>query len=153
MKIAIACDHGGFPLKDLVKDVISASGEEVIDLGTDSDDSVDYPDYAYKAIELFLNRGCDRIVLLCGTGIGMSICANRVEGLRGTLCHDAYTARMARLHNDSNCLVVGGRVTGPAIASEIVETWLKTGFEGGRHQARLDKIEGLKKDMPRSSKA
>jgi ribose 5-phosphate isomerase B len=143
MKIGIACDHGGLMLKEPVKEVLAGHGCEVLDLGTDSDRSVDYPDYAFRALDAFLRGECDRIVLICGTGLGMAICANRVPGVRGTLCHDAYTARMSRLHNDSNCLVLGGRVLGPAVAQDIVAVWLTTPFEGGRHQSRLDKIEKL----------
>ena len=143
MKIGGACDHGGYSIKDVVKEVISRCGHEVMDLGTDSEESVDYPEYAKKGIDALLKGGCERIVLICGTGIGMSICANRVSGIRGTLCHDAYTARMSRQHNDSNCLVLGGRVTGPAVAGDIVEVWLKTSFEGGRHQNRLNRIDEL----------
>jgi ribose 5-phosphate isomerase B len=142
MKIGIACDHGGFTLKDIVMETLQKFSCEVIDLGTDGSASVDYPDYARKAIDLLLSGGCDRIVLICGTGIGMSICANRVQGVRGTLCHDGFTARMSRMHNDSNCLILGGRVLGPALAQDIVEIWLKTEFEGGRHQERLGKVEG-----------
>ena len=143
MKIAVACDHGGYLLKDLVKETLASGGCEVSDLGVDEEVSVDYPDFAFHAIGQLKQKKCDRIVLICGTGIGMSICANRVPGVRGTLCHDSYTARMSRLHNDSNCLIIGGRVIGPEVAREIVEVWLKTPFEGGRHQARLDKIDKL----------
>jgi ribose 5-phosphate isomerase B len=145
MKIGVACDHGGFTLKDLVMETLQKNSCEVIDLGTDSNSSVDFPDYASKALDLLTSGGCDRIVLICGTGLGMSICANRVSGVRGTLCHDGYTARMSRMHNDSNCLILGGRVLGPALAQDIVEIWLATEFEGGRHRTRLDKIENLKR--------
>ena len=140
MKIAVACDHGGFAIKGIVMDVLKRNGCDVVDLGTDSPAAVDYPDSARPALEMLVSGGCDRIVLICGTGIGMSICANRVHGVRGTLCHDHFTALMARMHNDSNCLILGARVLGPAIVLDIVETWLRTEFEGGRHQARLDKI-------------
>jgi ribose 5-phosphate isomerase B len=143
MKIGIACDHGGYLLKDFVKEVIAQCGHEALDLGTHGADSVDYPDYAGKALTLLKAGGCERIVLICGTGIGMSICANRVKGIRGTLCHDAFTARMSRQHNDSNCLILGARVLGPGVAQDIVDIWLKTPFEGGRHQARLNKIDEL----------
>jgi ribose 5-phosphate isomerase B len=143
MKIGLACDHGGYSLKDPVKETIARSGHEVVDLGTHSTDSVDYPDYAGKAIDLLKKGGCERIVLICGTGIGMSICANRVKGVRGTLCHDAFTARMARQHNDSNCLILGARVIGSGVAQDIVEVWLTTEFEGGRHLSRLNKIDEL----------
>lgn len=141
MRIGVACDHGGYILKDVVNEVITQCGHEVIDLGTHTMDSVDYPDYAHKAVTLLKQGGCERIVLICGTGIGMSICANRVKGIRGALCHDAYTARMSRQHNDSNCLVLGGRVLGRDVAQDIAEVWLNTPFEGGRHQARLNKMD------------
>lgn len=144
MKIVVSCDHGGLPMKDVVTETLAKNGCEVIDMGVHNAESVDYPDYAVKALSVLTSGGCDRAVLICGTGIGMSICANRVAGVRGTLCHDAYTARMSRQHNDSNCLILGGRVLGPAIAQDIVQIWLTTGFEGGRHQARLDKIDGLR---------
>ena len=147
MRIAVACDHGGYALKPAVKEELSASGAEVIDLGTDGTRSVDYPDYAEKAISLLLSGGCDRIVLICGTGIGMSICANRVPGIRGALCGDTFSARMSRLHNDANCLILGGRVTGPGPAADIVKTWLSAEFEGGRHSQRLVKIEELTKKI------
>ncbi len=140
MKIAVACDHGGFAIKDIVKDVLKRNGCEVVDLGTDSPSAVDYPDTARPALEMLVRGECDRIVLMCGTGIGMSICANRIPGVRGTVCHDNFTARMARMHNDSNCLILGARVLGPAIVQDIVEIWIETEFEGGRHQTRLDKI-------------
>jgi ribose 5-phosphate isomerase B len=143
MKIGIACDHGGYLLKDLVKKVIAQCGHEALDLGTHAEDSVDYPDYAGKALALLKAGGCERIVLICGTGIGMSICANRVKGIRGALCHDAFTARMSRQHNDSNCLILGARVLGPGVAQDIVEVWIEAPFEGGRHQARLNKIDEL----------
>jgi ribose 5-phosphate isomerase B len=141
MRVALACDHGGYSLKLSVKDALGAAGAEVVDFGTEGTSSVDYPEFAQKAIEGFLKGNCERIVLICGTGIGMSIFANRIPGVRGALCHDGYTARMSRLHNDSNCLILGGRVTGPGMAGEIVEIWMKTPFEGGRHAARLAKIE------------
>ena len=143
MKVAVACDHGGFALKQVVIDTLEALGAEVKDLGTDGTASVDYPDYARKALDMLLENECDRAVLICGTGIGMSICANRVPGVRGALCHEGYSARMSRLHNDANCLVLGARVTGPGIASEIVQVWMGTHFEGGRHAVRLSKIETL----------
>ncbi len=143
MKVAVACDHGGFALKQVVIDTLEALGAGVKDLGMGGTASVDYPDYAGKALEMLLKGECDRIVLICGTGIGMSICANRCFGVRGALCHEGYTARMSRLHNDANCLILGARVTGPGIASEIVQVWMTTPFEGGRHAARLSRIEEL----------
>jgi ribose 5-phosphate isomerase B len=143
MRVALACDHGGYVLKQPVKEALAEAHAEALDLGTDSPESVDYPDFAKKAINLLLQKGCDRIILLCGTGIGMSICANRIPGIRGALCHDTYTARMSRLHNDANCLILGGRVIGTGIAGEIVRVWLGTPFEGGRHAQRLAKIEEM----------
>ena len=143
MKIAIANDHGGLSIKETVKQALLKLNCEIIDMGTNTSDSVDYPDFALKAIKFYKQGGCDRIVLLCGTGIGMSLAANRVPGIRATLCHDHYTALMSREHNDSNCLVIGSRTTGPAIAEEIVKTWIETSFAGSRHQARLDKIEKM----------
>jgi ribose 5-phosphate isomerase B len=152
MRVAVACDHGGYSLKSVVKKELAASDAEVIDLGTDNEQSVDYPDYAAKAIELFLSGGCDRIVLICGTGIGMSICANRVPEIRGALCSDTFTARMSRMHNDANCLILGARVIGSGLAGEIVKAWLSTEFEGGRHAQRLTKIDELTKIIKGSSK-
>lgn len=143
MRIAIACDHGGLDLKPIVKRVLNDNGCTVTDFGTDTPQSVDYPDYALKALKALKEDQCDRIVLICGTGIGMSICANRIPGVRATLCHSEFDARMSRQHNDSNCLVLGSRTTGAAVAEDIVAIWLKTAFEGGRHQARLEKIESL----------
>ena len=130
-------------MKQVLNEALAASGAEVVDLGTDSTTSVDYPDFAYKAIKLLLEKKCERIILICGTGIGMSIFANRIQGVRGALCHDSYTARMSRLHNDSNCLILGGRVIGPGLALDIIDVWMKTPFEAGRHAARLAKIDEL----------
>lgn len=143
MRIAIACDHGGLTLKDIVKKALSEARCEIIDLGTATAQSVDYPDFAIRALKSLKEDLCDRIILICGTGIGMSICANRIRGVRATLCHSEFDARMSRQHNDSNCLILGGRTTGPAVAEEIVKIWLATAFDGGRHQVRLDKIESL----------
>lgn len=111
------------------------------DLGTNSSASVDYPDFGQLVAEQIVSGKCKRAILICGTGIGMSITANRYMGVRAALCNDGYTARMSRLHNDSNVLVIGGRVVGPAMAEEIVSVWLDTAFEGGRHAKRLDKID------------
>jgi ribose 5-phosphate isomerase B len=143
MRVAVACDHGGYTLKEAVRDALAASGAEAVDLGTEGTESVDYPDFAYKALKLLIEKQCERVILICGTGIGMSIFANRIPGVRGALCHDGYTARMSRLHNDSNCLILGGRVIGPGLAQEIIDVWMKTPFEGGRHAARLAKIDEL----------
>lgn len=140
MRVAVACDHGGYPLKGVVIRALEERGADVLDLGTDSLDPVDYPDMALRALDAFAGGLCERIVLICGTGVGMSICANRERGIRAALCHDEYTARMSRLHNDANCLVLGGRVIGPGLASSIVGVWMETPFEGGRHALRLARI-------------
>lgn len=150
MRIALACDHGGLTLKDVVKNVLAQAGIEIIDHGTNNAQSVDYPDFAMKALKSLKEDLCDRIILICGTGIGMSICANRIKGVRAALCHTEFDARMSRQHNDSNCLILGGRTTGPSVAEEIVKLWLHTPFDGGRHQARLDKIESLTTELMES---
>ncbi len=145
MKIALACDHGGFKLKEHIKRFLASEGVEVLDFGTFSEDSVDYPDFAIKAIKALLSGEVDRAILMCGTGIGMSIVANRFPGIRAALCHDVYTAKMSRLHNDANVLVMGGRVLSPEVAQEMVKVWLTEPFEGGRHERRLRKIEGIER--------
>ena len=142
MKLAIGSDHGGFELKqEVVKYLQTIKAVEVSDLGTATKDSVDYPDYGKKVSEAVSSRAVDRGILICGTGIGMSIVANRYPKVRAALCHDHFTARMSRLHNDANVLVMGERAIGKGVALEIVKTWLETEFEGGRHQLRLDKLE------------
>lgn len=128
-------------MKRHVLDILEKNGYVAEDLGTNSTDSVDYPDYGHIVAERISGGLNSRAILICGTGIGMSITANRHQGVRAALCNDIYSARMSRLHNDSNVLVVGGRVVGPALAEEIVLTWLKTDFEGGRHARRLQKID------------
>ncbi|MFQ5464767.1 MAG: ribose 5-phosphate isomerase B [Thermodesulfobacteriota bacterium] len=138
--IAIASDHAGREIKDEIKYYLEEAGVEVIDMGVNSDKSVDYPDYGMPVAEKVSRGQVPAGVLVCGTGIGMSILANKYRGVRAALVNDIYTARMAREHNDANILVIGGRVVGKGLAREIVRTWLETGFEGGRHQRRLDKI-------------
>jgi ribose 5-phosphate isomerase B len=141
VKLAIGADHGGFELKqEVIKYLQTVKTVEVSDFGAASKDSVDYPDYGKKVSEAVSNKAADRGILICGTGIGMSIVANRYPKVRAALCHDHFTARMSRLHNDANVLVMGERVIGKGVALEIVKTWLETEFEGGRHQLRLDKI-------------
>jgi ribose 5-phosphate isomerase B len=142
MKILIACDHGAFDLKrEIVQLLESQPGNEVINLGVDGPESVDYPEYAQKLCRALLAGEGERGILLCGTGLGMSISANRFNGIRAALCHDEYTARLSRQHNNANVLVLGARSTGPAVALGIVEVWMDESFEGDRHQRRLDKIE------------
>ena len=142
-KIALASDHGGFDLKESVIAHLLNTGWEVDDLGPHSGDSVDYPDYGIKLAEAVAEKKVDRGIVICGTGIGMSIVVNRYPGIRGTLCSYVFTAKLCREHNDSNILIMGGRVIGKGLAAEIVNTWLNTPFEGGRHQRRLDKINQI----------
>ena len=142
-KIALASDHGGFDLKESVIAHLLNTGWEVDDLGPHSGDSVDYPDYGIKLAEAVAEKRVQRGIVICGTGIGMSIVVNRYPGIRGTLCSDLFTAKLCREHNDSNILIMGGRAIGKGLAAEIVNTWLNTPFEGGRHQRRLDKINQI----------
>jgi ribose 5-phosphate isomerase B len=140
MRIAIASDHGGFQLKEEIKSVLESMGVQYEDLGTTGTESVDYPDYA-ALVAKRVQTG-DRGILCCGTGIGMSITANKFKGVRAALCHDEYTARMSREHNDANILVMGGRLKHPAEeVRSMIQTWLQTTYEGGRHQKRLEKIK------------
>lgn len=139
-KIAIASDHGGYDLKAAVEVLLRELGYEVDDLGPQNADSVDYPDYGISLARAVAEEKVSRGIVICGTGIGMSIVVNRFPGIRGTLCSDVYTAKLCREHNDSNILIMGGRVVGQGLAQEIVKIWLNTPFEGGRHQKRLDKI-------------
>ena len=123
--------------------ILRDKGFEIDDLGPSSSDSVDYPDYGIKLAQAVVEQKVERGIVICGTGVGMSIVVNRFPGIRGTLCSDVYTAKMCREHNDSNILIMGGRVIGKELALEIVGIWLKTHFEGGRHQRRLDKINEI----------
>ena len=137
-KIAIASDHGGFDLKESVMGTLRDKGFEIDDLGPSNAESVDYPDYGIKLAQAIVEQKAERGIVICGTGVGMSIVVNRFPGIRGTLCSDVYTAKMCREHNDSNILIMGGRVIDKDLALELVRIWLKTEFEGGRHQRRLD---------------
>lgn len=148
MKLAISCDHGGWVLKDeIVKYLKGIANIRLEDYGTMNGDSVDYPDYAKKVAEAVAGKTIDRGILICGSGVGMSIVANRYPHIRASLCNDLYTAKMSRLHNDANVLVLGGRILGGGLAIEIVKTWLETEFEGGRHQRRLDKITSIEQSI------
>lgn len=140
MKIVIGSDHGGYELKSALSTLVSEMGHEVTDVGCYSADAVDYPDIAVKLREEILTGECERGILICGTGIGMSIAINRSVEIRAALCHDEYTARMSREHNDANVLCLGARVIGAGVAEEIVKTWITTDFGGGRHQRRIDKF-------------
>jgi len=143
MKIALASDHAGYDLKQEVMKYLQEEDVEIKDFGCYSKQSVNYADFAEKAMKQVVSNKFDRAVLICGTGIGMSMVANKFKGIRGTLCCDKYMAEMSRLHNNSNCLTMGGRVLSTEKALNILETWLKTEFEGGRHQTRLDKISEI----------
>jgi len=143
MRIAIACDHPGVALKDRLVELIKARGHEIIDLGTDGPASVDYPDYALRVTEELTAGRCDSGVLICGTGIGMSLSANKVPGIRAAVATNSYMARMARAHNDANVLCLGARVIGEGVAEEILDAWLETPFLGGPHAVRVDKIRGI----------
>lgn len=140
MKIAMACDHGGLRLKNVLKEYLLDNGYEVEDFGTNSEDSCDYPDYAGKAAKAVASGACDKGVVVCGTGIGVSITANKVNGIRCALCHDVFSAKATRAHNDSNMIAMGQRVIGEGLALEILKAWLSTEFEGGRHIQRIEKI-------------
>ncbi|MBP1611697.1 MAG: rpiB [Acidobacteria bacterium] len=141
MRLAAASDHAGFPLKNHLVAWLSARGHEVIDLGTHSAESTDYPDFAHEVARRIASGEVERGLLVCGTGIGMSIAANRHAGVRAARCLTEYDARMARAHNDANVLALGERVTGAGLAEAILETFLATAFEGGRHARRVQKIE------------
>jgi ribose 5-phosphate isomerase B len=140
VKIAVGSDHGGFEFKEMIISFLRELGRDVDDVGCYSAESVDYPDFADKVCKKVQSGECERGILICGTGIGMSIAANRYRDIRAALCHEAYTARMSREHNNANVLCLGGRVLGPEIALDIVGTWVETAFAGGRHQRRLDKL-------------
>ncbi len=140
MKIAVGSDHGGFDFKQMIIEFLGEIGQEVDDVGCYSTDSVDYPDFADKVCAKVQSAKCKRGILVCGTGIGMSITANRHRDIRAALCHEAYTARMSREHNNANVLCLGGRVLGIEIALDIVGAWVETEFAGGRHQRRLEKL-------------
>ena len=143
MKIAIGCDHGALALKESVKKVLAELGTEVDDIGAYTEDSVDYPDIAEKVCEKVVSGAAERGVVLCGTGIGISMAANKIKGIRCALCGEAYSARMARAHNDANVLALGGRVLGPELAGDVVRTFFTQDFEGGRHARRVGKIMAL----------
>ncbi|MDW7670292.1 MAG: ribose 5-phosphate isomerase B [Bacillota bacterium] len=145
MKIAIGSDHGGYALKEYIYQYLLEAGYEVTDFGTHNEESCDYPVYAQKVAEAVAAGKYQRGILLCGTGIGISIAANKVPGIRCALVSDCYSARMSRQHNDSNVLALGGRVLGPEVAIDIVKTWIAAAFESGRHQRRVDLIAELEK--------
>lgn len=144
MKIGIGSDHGGYELKEYIKEYLEQENIEYIDYGTNSLDSVDYPDYGLKLSKGVISGEVDRGIAICGTGIGISITCNKVAGIRCALCSDTYSARMSREHNDANVLALGGRVIGKDLAIEIVSAWLKAEFQGGgRHERRINKISNI----------
>jgi len=148
MRIAVGSDHAGFPLKERIKNFLIEKGHEVVDFGTTSQDSTHYPLFA-KEVSLAVQKGeVDRGILICGTGIGMSITANKFKGVRAALCLNEYMARMSRLHNDANVLCLGDRVLGEELALSIVEVWLETPFEGGRHAKRVELIKEIESKCP-----
>jgi len=147
MIIALGSDHASFELKEYIKAGLIKTSYTVNDLGTLSEKSVDYPDYALKVAKEVTGKRADYGILFCGSGLGMSISANKVKGIRAALCNDLYLAEMARRHNNANILVVGGRVVGKGLAVEIVKIFLTTAFEGGRHQDRIDKITKIEEGL------
>ena len=142
MKFYIATDHAGIDLKDYTVELLKEKGHQVVDMGPFSKDRVDYPDYAHKVAEAVLADPSAQGILICGSGIGMSMAANRHAGIRAALCHDAYTATVARGHNDANILCFGERIVGKGVAESILDAWIAGSFDGGRHCGRVEKIEG-----------
>lgn len=147
MKIIIGSDHAGFTLKEKIKDFLNDRGCTVTDAGTRTGESVDYPDFGAKVARKVSSGEYAKGLLVCGSGVGMAIVANRFPGVRAVVCLDSEMARMSRLHNDTNLLVLAGRRTGPEEAADITRTWLETPFEGGRHLARLEKIKAIEKEV------
>ncbi|HIT25737.1 MAG TPA: ribose 5-phosphate isomerase B [Candidatus Enterenecus avicola] len=140
MKISLGCDHGAFTLKEHIKDYLTQKGHEVVDCGTYSADSCDYPVFAQAAAQRVSSGECERGIVMCTTGIGISISANKVKGVRCALCSEPYSAEMTRRHNDANMLAMGAGLIGQNMADRIVDTFLSTEFEGGRHQRRVDRM-------------
>ena len=147
MKVAMACDHGGFELKNSLKQELIAMGHEVVDFGCDSTASVDYPDYGYKAAKAVATGECEKGVVICGTGIGISISCNKVNGIRCALCHDVFSAKATRAHNDANMLAMGQRVIGPGHAVEVLHAFFEGEYEGGRHDLRIQKLMAIEKNQ------
>jgi ribose 5-phosphate isomerase B len=141
LRVAVGADHAGVDLKDHLAKWLAEQGAVVVDVGTHGKDSVDYPDFAGAVSDAVLGSRADRGLLVCGTGIGMSMAANRRRGIRAAACSDTFSARMAREHNDANVLCIGARVVGVGLAEDLVRAFLEAAFEGGRHQRRVDKIE------------
>lgn len=146
MKVAVACDHAGFPLKQTVIEAVTGAGHQVLDLGTDSTASVDYPDFTEKAGRAVQRGEADRAIVICGSGVGAAIAANKMAGIRAGLCHDTYSARQCVEHDDANVLALGGRIIGPEVAVEVVRAFLGATFSREeRHQRRLNKILAIER--------
>lgn len=143
MKVAVGADHAGFALKEQIRSWLADSGHQVFDFGTDSEASCDYPDFAAEVARAVRDGRAERGVLVCGSGIGMAMAANRVAGVRAAPCNDVYSATLTRADNDANVLTMGARIVGPGLARAILDTFMKTEFAGGRHQRRVDKIAAL----------
>ena len=141
--LAIGCDHGGIHLKETIKEFLTSENIAFQDMGTYSEASVDYPDFAKKVAEAIVSGACEKGILICGTGIGISIAANKFHGIRAALCGECFSARMSREHNDANVLCMGERVIGKGVALDVVKVWLDTPFAGGRHATRVQKIHEL----------
>ena len=149
MKIALASDHGGYRLKEELKEFVTEMGHQFKDYGCESEESVDYPDLASSAARAVAGGECDLGIIVCGTGLGVSITANKVRGIRAVNCHDCFSAKMAIEHNNANILTLGQRVVGSGLAKMIVQVFLSSSFEGARHQRRLDKIAALEEEFGR----
>ncbi len=147
MKVAVGCDHGGFVLKDAVISTLEELGAQVVDMGTYSTESVDYPVYGKKVADAVANGECDLGVVMCGTGIGISIAANKVKGIRAAVVTDEFMAEMTRRHNNANIIALGGRVITPEKAKSLVKAWYTAEFEGGRHQKRIDMITQIENEQ------
>lgn len=143
MKIAFGCDHGGYDLKEVVVEFLKSRDIEVLDFGTHSTASVDYPNYGRAVGEAVQSKEADLGIVICGTGIGISLAANKVDGIRAAVVSDTFSARMARMHNNANVLAFGSRVVGKGLAIDLVKAWLDSSFEGGRHKRRVDKIMAI----------
>jgi ribose 5-phosphate isomerase B len=145
VRVAVGADHAGFPLKEELKGFLETEGHQVIDVGTDSTEPVDYPAFCAAVARSVADGRAERGIVLGGSGQGEQIVANKIDGIRASLCHDLYTARLAREHNDANVLGMGARVIAPTYAKEIVRLWLATPFEGGRHAARIEQIAKIER--------
>jgi len=154
MKIAVGSDHRGFEAKQQIKAIVTQLGHECVDFGTNDSNPVDYPDPAYLAATAVSKKQADKAILVCSTGLGMSIAANKIKGIRAALCHDELSARISRDHNDANVLCLSGDQTGEVLLRKIVEVWLRTEFSGGRHERRVRKITAIEEGKdPREVKS